>query len=377
MEFLGDDCDVVCAEFIRNRRRENAFVNWEGDPAEGAGAGAPAGADANAVDENEEPTSVSVHAKIVVGADGINSLCRELVYQYIGGEEWVPMARAQYSGFISFKGKATLGSKYRTELEEAKSTFLFDSPFCLVNARSDEDIKLSAPRSMFCCLPESIAARLGWEWLFLIHAAFDERLARREKDVGGHAALHKRALEMLQEADFPDSLLRVADILLGEVSDGEERTVIARPLFVVPIDEPAPFERVETVGELPPVPNGFYRPFGYKQIFLAGDALHGMPPFMAQGTSMGFEDVVELVDLLAKSQRWGTASNSSATDEAEAGDSFENVLAQYREARIERLSKVQWETLSRGAADEAVVGPEVRKYVLDYVPIADGYAHKE
>lgn len=39
--------------------------------------------------------------------------------------------------------------------------------------------------------------------------------------------------------------------------------------------------------------------FGESRVLLANESLHEMPSFYEQGTIMGFEDVVELVHLLA------------------------------------------------------------------------------
>lgn len=375
LEYAVEDCELLCAQVIQNRRRNNTYANWEGDPAAEEGSAAAENSPTGESPDEGDPVSLSFLARLVVGADGINSRCREVVYRNIGGEEWVPMARAQYSGFVSFRGKGVLTSEEAENCAEAKSAFLSESIGCVVKPREEEALNPDSPSSLFCNVNAEMAKKWGWEWLFMLHVAVEECVARREVEAGGHAGLYERSLAILEENSFPQSMSNMGKVLLKAPEPHEQRSVIARPLYVVPVDEPPPFKRASTVGDLPDCPEGFYRPFGHRNMFLVGDALHGMPPFTAQGASMGFEDVVELVDLLAKACEWGLKPTSDTAKSVPTTESLEHVLSEYRKARIERVTKTQWCSLNRGVALKGRGWETFRNYICDFTPCADGYSY--
>lgn len=382
LEYEAGDSEILRAEVLQNRRRKNAFVNWGGDPAAAACLSRDTGAAAEDNCEEGEPIFRSFRAALVIGADGINSRCREIVYRNIGGSEWVPLAHAQYSGFVYFKGRGTVSDEDESAFAEAENTFLANSMgspakrsrWVSIGCRKGDAEKVGAPVTMLAHM-KGMREVLGWDWMFLLSAAVDEDLARRDSRAGGHSALYAHMLRILKDAGFPQSLMSIGRVLWKEPEENESGDVVSRPLFVVPVDEPAPFERPLTAGKLPSVPDGFYRPFGHGRIFLVGDSLHGMPPFTAQGASMGFEDVVELVDLMAKSQSWENDRGNSSSMPPSCGATLEEVLALYRNSRLHRLSVVQRNTLNQDPLFEVDSRLRFRKFVLDFKPVADGYAN--
>lgn len=371
----ADDCekggeDVVRAEFVQNRRRGNRFANWGGERA-GDGGALSRDDGESAVEEGDAggPVLMSLFARVVIGADGINSVCREIVYRSIGGEAWVPLARPQYSGMVQVKGRGTVSEAENADLEEMRNAFLPEGGFGLrAVVCTEEDLKSYAS-------PVVILAHLrhlggGDTWMFIVQCAVEEHLARQERDAGGATALYKQLLDILQDAKYSEGLLRAAKVLLTEAEGGEGRSFVSRPLFVVPVDHPVPYELPPTAGGSPPAPEGFFRPFGFGRIFLAGDSLHGMPTFTAQGTAMGFEDVVELVDIMAGAFSWSLSEVGSASIAAPA---LHDVLQKYRKARIARLSAVQRNTVNRISVYDNDARTQFREYALDFQPIATGW----
>lgn len=322
---------VVC---LKGRKKHNMFANWGGDPL--AGRDEATGRRRVVEGEEGEKEAVELLGRIVIGADGINSVCRAAVYREIGGVEWERVARAEYSGFVSFKGFGKIPNTCAAAGEEFEERFGSGSLYA-----REKDWTSVSPLCMVFHLPPEVWSKpgkfMGQEWIFLINFCVEENAACRNAEAGGHSALYDFALAALTELNYPDCILCLARSLLGEAD--ELHAVRARPLYVIPVVHPAPFELRSTAGAAREYPEGFYRPFGCGRIFLAGDALHGMPPNLAQGMAMGFEDCCELVDLLAEKCRWADVAKGMHFD-CDQAVLFE-ILEAYKSARIDRLVTVQ------------------------------------
>lgn len=62
--------------------------------------------------------------------------------------------------------------------------------------------------------------------LCVVHCAMDEVRARRDAAAGGHGALYARTLALLEDAGFPDCVLRYAHVMLREAREEEKRAYI-------------------------------------------------------------------------------------------------------------------------------------------------------
>ena len=334
----NDDDGCAVGEFIVDRIRANPFAHWENDPAAAAARGEADNDNSN----GGQPTSLSLRGRVVIGADGINSRLRN--------------TPTQYSGFVSFKSTGSgpaPGTPAGDAAAQVEKRYFDGQVFCMVGCHRERAAQPDASNVMLVRLSGAAAERLGFEWKVIVHAAVAEEHAQDPYDA---------VMKELRDSGYPPELIILATHMLVP---GEGRKVIARPLYVVPISEPPPYERANTAS----APGDAAVPFGAGRVILAGDSLHGMPPFISQGTSMGWEDVVELVDLLAKECRWGEADeNKSPSIEA-----LEKLREVYREARTERIAVAQRETLMRRWGWDETGFAVQQLWLRDFKPRADGW----
>lgn len=336
---------VIHAEFITNRLRSNPFAHW--------------GDDANAAPTDATAGRLSVRAWLMIGADGINSCVREQVYRMIGGSSWKVMARAQYSGIVSFKGKGSV-PRHAAEMAEAVSDrYLSEAPVCVVKCGREESKRYDAPSLMLAHMKGELRKRVGFDWVLTAHVAISEEIACKPD---GQGEMRELTISQLREYNYPDLLVGFTNAML------QGTLVVTRPLYVVPVAHPPPYESTKSMTTLCEPPLDFFRAFGEGWVFLAGDSLHGMPPFFAQGTSMGLEDVVELVDLLADVHNWGKKEMVRPSREE-----LYVVREKYRDARLERLKRVQNETLNRRSRHDGQGLSAFLDWVSNYTPVAKGW----
>lgn len=311
-----------------------------------------------------------MQGRIVIGADGIHSVCRAAVYREIGGVEWEHVARAEYAGYLSLRGDGKLSGDAE---EEAGKEFDDRIGSGFVHPRK-ASYEFWAPFTMIFRMTGQLLKMTGYEWLMLVHLSVDEDIACRKLEVGGHARLLQEVLSTYEELGYPDCFVRIAKVLFAETNDLHKCR--ARPLYIVPVVHPAPFERRATAGPEREYPEGFYRPFGHGGIILAGDSLHGMPPSLAQGTAMGFEDCCELVDILAKTCGWSRGGKRLVAAEAEEAldeAALKEALNAYRSARVERLAFVQRSTMNLVSPFDKEKIDARTKQLMNFVPFADGW----
>ncbi|CAD5915296.1 Salicylate hydroxylase [Planktothrix tepida] len=261
----------------------------------------------------------SFRAKIVIAADGINSRIRQVLYE---NTPYQPVAKPEYSGFsaIGCTHITDIPPSLRTELEE---TFFSD---CRIVTVIQDKItpncqSLDKPRMILLNRP---TGEIG----YLLHAALP--LDTLEKSSGN--SLINLAITDLKKANFPDSLQKL-------VSLSSLKTLYKRPYYI---------HRV-TISNQPKFPSSAHlyvpdsdveiQPFWSQgRVVLVGDAIHGMPPFAAQGVNQGFEDalvIVTLLEQLAKNNHWNHS------------DKITQCFQTYEEFRRPFMAKIQQATLER------------------------------
>ena len=360
VQLTDEEDGNVRADFIVNRIRPNPFAHWNADPAAEA-----ARNDYDANGSVGEPEKCTMRARLVVGADGINSCARAEVYRRIYGAQGVEYARAKYSGFVSFKATGSAPLALQETVDEVDNLYFPEGgTMTLVGCRRERARTPGAPNVMLVHLRGEMVQRAKFEWKFIVHAAVPEHVTGREQRAKGYADLLNVVEDELRKAEFPECVQKMAHGMLRDEGDGD-RQIVCRPLYIVPISTPPPYELAPTATRAPvDVPLCF----GHGRIILIGDALHGMPPFISQGTSMGFEDVVELVDLLAEECGW-TDGHHNVPD----NPVLDELRAKYADARIERIARAQTETLSRRWAFDENEFAIQQKWITEFIPRARGW----
>jgi len=334
VEFENTDLgmDMVTAKFVADRVRKNPFAHWGNDPtatthdAMEGDVGTPGTViepSEAARAEDAPPKEVRIKARCVFACDGINSKAREEVYRLHGKD--ISGAKAHYSGFMSVKGSVGPDVELPAELEkEVEDLYVDGGQGFSMNGGPSADADM--PTMMVIRLQGDLAKRLGMAWRIICHPVVDEALANT-KDI---KAILPCVMEQLEKDGFKPCFLQLFKKILEYNGD----KVIMRPLYIVPVHYPPNFN-VTSKASIPPAEercDGIC-PFGIDRIFLVGDSLHGMPPFLSQGTAAGFEDVAELTALLFKT--------------SEAGIDYEEVQKKYVKARLERIENAQRETMAR------------------------------
>lgn len=352
---LIQDEHGVNAQFVVNRIRANPFAHWGSDPAAAA-----ARDEVRSTQNESQPEALTLRAGLVVGADGINSRVRAEVYRMRHG---ITSSSPQYSGFVSINATGHVPPTLGKVAEEVEKQYLQDGAvMTMIGCRAIRARLPDAPNVMLVRMRGESELRLGFSWKYIVHAAVPHKIALRKAESGGHGALVKYIIDRLGEEEFPNCMLQFGEEMLSSQSSA---TVVVRPLYIVPIANPTPFDQPSTAS----LPRGALQTaYGCGRLFLVGDSLHGMPPFISQGTSMGWEDVVELVDLLADALNWGGEQLIEPSVQL-----FDRVCEQYRAVREQRITLAQRETLCRRWAWDAAGFAEQQKLIRDYIPCAKGW----
>lgn len=362
VDLIHENDEVVCAQFVANRQQTNKYKNWEGDDEKKINADGSrsvssilhtAGLTAQPFEYTTEiPTetrTVKFRAKLIIGADGINSTARRCIYRE-SGDGWEKYAGAVYSGLVRM---GALGNPKIPKEDEQTITdkYVKTHLTCMMTCEKEK----VTSQSMRAVIVRPVKREQnGWKWKCVFYVAFDEsRLATLSaKDVKD--SIH----EIAESSGFPEEIVKLSKALW---EDNESNTKSIRALYIVPVEHPAPYERLSTANEVD-YPTDFARPWYHKRVVLVGDALHASPPFHAQGNGMGMEDVHELMVRLAAGGAW--SSESSSLSEQTLGSIFE----EYRKARRERICFLHKITINRESEYNWEAVHSNRKFIWNYEP---------
>lgn len=241
--------------------------------------------------EHQSMGVTSVHAKLVVAADGINSTIRQALYR---DTPYQVFAQPEYSGFAAVGCFAiqAVPAKLRAQLQE---TFLEDSPIAtIVNDERDEDLADGGnPRMILVGKPDG-------SFGYLLHLPLPLAAV---KELSGYE-LVELAMEQLKQADFPESLQQVVQFSVPA-------QMISRPYYIhrVAPSDSISFPKTACLHPLDET-EAIQLPWRVGRVILAGDAVHGMPPFRAQGANQGLEDAFVIATLISRirdQQAWNDA----------------------------------------------------------------------
>lgn len=319
--------EFAVAEFVAGRVRENKFKNWD----EGRAGTANIAQEHVETFEGFEDVGrddgdarrVRCRAIVVVGADGINSVARRCLYRDVG--RWEPYATAEYVGlYRTLKmGNAEMEAEDEHLLKER---FLHGASLSLITCE-EKDVGPESVRLILVDVPKSL--KTGCEWTCIYYFAMDlERAKTLGKD-----DLFREAVRKAREAGFHETVVKLSEKLWA--FEGEK---VARPMFVVPVTQPPPYEPLKTA-EQRTYPKEFRRPWYWKRLVLVGDAKHGAPPSLGQGSGMGLEDAYVLVTKMAEREVWN-GGRVQVKD-------LEKIFDEYVKARMERVCLYQRYSVNR------------------------------
>lgn len=267
----------------------------------------------------QQSETQSLRARVVVAADGINSTVRKVLYT---DSPYRAFARPEYSGFaaVGCREISEIPNALLTELEEK---FFQDSPIVTIcnHEITGDSACMEDPRMMLFRRP---SGQLG----YIIHTALPmESLKGKSGD-----SLIDLAQKDLEKADFPSSLRQLVRI-------SPSANMLQRPYYIhrATISDSLQFPSTANLNagghtvEIKPA-------WSAGRVVLVGDAAHGMPPFMAQGTNQGFEDAVAVTTLVANLGEENNWDDIQAITEA---------FSKYERLRRPLMESIQQATLGR------------------------------
>ncbi|NEQ35821.1 MAG: FAD-dependent monooxygenase [Okeania sp. SIO3I5] len=278
----------VRADFVSNQEvGTNPYAHWDEQQEKNQ---------SNTVNSSQFPESeiTSIRAKLLIAADGINSSVRQIIYKNT--------AYSRYSQ-PEYCGVGAIGSSGTYQIPEAlaqeiKERFFHGSPRVVTITNHESDV----PRIiLFSPQPSQFG--------YLLHAAFPlESLLEKSGE-----ELINIAVEELKKADFPEMVQQL-------VALSSPDKMIQRPYYTHHATVSAP--------EQPK--------WNMERVVLAGDAAHGMPPFIGQGANQGLEDAAAIATLVAE------ISNQNQWDDVRA---IEAAFSKYEALRRPFVTYIQEETL--------------------------------
>ncbi len=281
----------VRADFISNQEVEtNPYAHWDDTQEKNK---------SSSVNSAQFPDSeiTSIRAKLLIGVDGINSSVRQIIYK-----------DTQYSGYSKpeYCGVGAIGSGATYQVPEALSQEIkerfFHSYSRAVTITNRQISESDVPRII-------LFSPQPCQFGYLLHAAFPlESLLEKSAE-----ELINIAVEELKKADFPEIILQL-------VALSSPDKMIQRPYYTHHATVSAPEQPKWNMG----------------RVVLAGDAAHGMPPFIGQGANQGLEDAAAIATLVDEINKQNQLDNMTAIEAA---------FSKYEALRRPFVTYIQEETL--------------------------------
>ncbi|MFM1842323.1 MAG: hypothetical protein RLZZ490_1059 [Cyanobacteriota bacterium] len=258
-----------------------------------------------------DATNLTIRAKLVVAADGINSTMRQLLFQNSALE---PLGKPEYSGWSAIgclainPVPAALKNQLKTDYFQAQMVISLQN-----DALMEADPNQDSPRLI---LIDKGEAGVG----YLLHVP-----VRLNKIINqSPPELLNLAIQLLEKADFPGVIIDLVRLTNSE-------HLFSRPYYLHPAN-----------------PCDQFPLWSQNRVVLAGDAAHGMPPFSAQGANQGLEDAAYLVKAIATLVKQDQLDDLGAI--TEKFQAYENLRRPFMElmqaAALEnhRWTETEWET---------------------------------
>ncbi|WP_071189856.1 NAD(P)/FAD-dependent oxidoreductase [Trichormus sp. NMC-1] len=281
------------------RFEDNPYAYWEENST-------PANNSTQNID-NLPPKLISktFRGKLIVGADGINSNVRQVIYK---DTPYSVFAKPQYSGFaaITCRDIKDLPNQVQTQIV---NTFLQDTFIATISndCISENSPDVIEPRMM-------LFSRQPGQFGYVIHLPVTLESLQNKSGQD----LIDLALQELEKADFPSSLKELVAI-------SPPANIQQRPYYIHHTSN-------ETdAGTITPA-------WSKERVVLVGDAAHGMPPFMAQGANQGLEDALAVVTIIANIAKQNYWHDIKAISQQ---------FAQYEHLRRPFVAYIQAATLTR------------------------------
>lgn len=354
------DTGLACAEFVRGKRRQNGFKNWEElDEADDQNGDTDISSLASdwffPVDEcsTSPGQRVRCRAKVVVGADGINSTVRRCVYRdtFPNGEA---LADPLYCGWTRVLAR---GYPEDVEADEAAVEEQYTAKSQLVMlTREAENV---TPYSMrILIIHPQPPTRAPYRWQFSFFFTLDKDTSENTSP----RQLTEIAKDVARSAGLSEAALRVSSKIWDETPDDQ---IKIRRYYNVPTTHPIPYDSIPKTPHRE-YPTGFRRPWHSGRVVLAGDSAHGLPNFMAQGACLGIEDAHELVRQLETCGLWADDAGVDPSEQR-LSEAFEA----FRLARLERVTLVQRWTTNWSSEYDEEKSTKIRDYLYRFDPAAE------